>query len=84
MAEIKKSSGSAKRFGVRYGRTIRSKIGAIERDSRAKHPCPYCAKKKAKRLSSGIWHCLSCKAKFSGAAYTVKREVKSSEEVQHG
>jgi len=80
MAEEKKTSGSAKRFGVRYGRTIRKKIGDIEKDLRSKQKCPYCAKPKVKRLAAGIWQCRGCNAKFSGAAYTLKREVKAEVE----
>ncbi len=75
MAEVKKSAGSAKRLGVRYGRTIRQKIGNIERELRSKHICPYCAKPKVKRLAAGIWECRGCNAKFSGAAYAVKRKM---------
>ena len=72
----KKTSGPAKRYGVRYGRTIRQKVGDIEKSSRAKHKCPYCSKKKVKRIAAGIWECRGCNVKFAGAAYTLKREVK--------
>ncbi|MEK6917047.1 MAG: 50S ribosomal protein L37ae [Nanoarchaeota archaeon] len=62
---------SIKRFGSRYGRTTRLKYGAIEREQRALHKCPYCNQIKVKRLSTGIWHCKKCDSKFTGKAYTV-------------
>lgn len=77
MADVKKSSGSAKRLGVRYGRTTREKIGNIERTSRAFHSCPYCTKNTVRRLAAGIWQCRHCNSKFSGAAYKLHREIKS-------
>ncbi|MEK6887011.1 MAG: 50S ribosomal protein L37ae [Nanoarchaeota archaeon] len=76
MAEAKKSGGSAKRFGARYGRTTRSKISDIEKTMRNKIKCPYCSKMKIKRVAAGIWNCRNCNVKFSGAAYTLKKEEK--------
>ena len=69
MAE-KKRTGSVKRFGSRYGRTIRDKVGKIENLQRKLHKCPFCSKVKVKRLSAGIWQCKKCSAKFIGRAYT--------------
>ena len=74
--EIKKSAGSAKRFGVRYGRTTRYKIGQIEKTMRGNIKCPYCAKLKIKRIAAGIWTCRNCHVKFSGAAYALKKELR--------
>ena len=73
----KKTSGSAKRFGSRYGRSIRQKVWSIEKELRSKHKCPYCSKPKVKRLAAGIWECKGCNSKFTGAAYTLKKEIKS-------
>ena len=81
--EIKKTGGSAKRFGARYGRTTRYKIGEIEKTMRNKIKCPYCTKSKVKRIAAGIWNCRSCHVKFSGAAYTLKKEIKE-EVAEHG
>jgi len=77
MANKKKSSGSAKRFGVRYGRTTREKVGKIEKLVRSRQKCPYCSKNNVKRIALGIWNCRTCDAKFSGGAYTLKKEVKT-------
>jgi ribosomal protein L37AE/L43A len=58
-----------KRFGARYGRRIRQKLGKIEADSRAYHKCPYCHYKNAKKVAVGIFVCSKCKAKFASSAY---------------
>lgn len=74
---IPKSIGSVKRFGVRYGRTSRHNVGAIEREQRKSHLCPYCRKVKVKRASAGIWKCRSCGVKFTGKAYSVSHQGRS-------
>ncbi len=59
---------SAGRFGVRYGQRIKRKIAEVESKQRKKQVCPFC-KKRAKRLSKGIWECRNCGKKFAGHAY---------------
>ena len=70
---VKKNQNSAGRFGVRYGNTLRKKVGDIEKSSRGKHNCPFCGKEeKVKRKAYGIWKCYSCKKTFVGKAYSPK------------
>ena len=76
MAKIKKELGSIKRFGARYGRTLKLKLAKIEKEQRKKHKCPYCNSMHVKRLAVGIWFCNKCKAKFTGKAYTLAKEEK--------
>ena len=66
---------SVKRFGTRYGRTLKLKYGQIEVEQRKKHKCPYCAAVKVKRQAAGIWNCQRCKAKFTARAYTLQKKV---------
>ncbi|MFH1592409.1 MAG: 50S ribosomal protein L37ae [Candidatus Woesearchaeota archaeon] len=66
-----KKTGSAGRFGVRYGKTIRTKILQVEKKQRKKQVCPYCKKPKVKRLAMGIFKCGKCDSKFTGKAYYV-------------
>ena len=74
---------SAKRFGVRYGRRIRDKVGKIEAARRASTLCPYCRAKKAHRKAVGIWHCKKCDATFTGRAYTINNpKVKNQIRIQ--
>ncbi len=82
MAKTKKH-GSIKRFGPRYGRKLKNRLGAIEGARKKLDKCPYCLKKGVKRLSVGIWRCDKCESKFTGRAYTpgkivVKVESKES------
>jgi large subunit ribosomal protein L37Ae len=66
-----------KRFGARYGRTVKTNFGKIETEQRKLHKCPYCNKTSVKRLAVGIWNCRKCDAKFTGRAYTLKTESRS-------
>ncbi len=67
-----KKLGSAGRFGARYGRKTKHKINAVEKIQHAKHKCPFCRRTGIKRLSSGIWYCCKCDAKYAGKAYDPK------------
>lgn len=68
------STRSAKRFGVRYGRSIRLKVAQAEGQYRKKLVCPYCNKNAAKRMASGIYACKSCGSVFTGRAYGLATE----------
>lgn len=65
-----KKVGSAGRFGVRYGKTIRVKVAEIESRQRGRHVCPYCEKKQVRRVSLGIYTCRKCHSTFTGKAYS--------------
>jgi len=71
MAKKQKGLGPVKRFGPRYGRTVKHKLAKIEIEQKRKHKCPYCAKLKVKRVAYGIWLCGKCNSKFAAKAYTV-------------
>ncbi|MEK6905680.1 MAG: 50S ribosomal protein L37ae [Nanoarchaeota archaeon] len=62
---------STKRFGARYGPSLKKKFALAEAQQRAKHKCPSCNKMSVKRLATGIWKCLKCNVKFAGKAYTI-------------
>jgi len=66
-----KKVGSAGRFGARYGRKPRQRVAEIESKLKQWHKCPYCMKKRVKRVSIGIWKCKACESKFTGKAYTI-------------
>lgn len=65
-----KSNRVVGRLGVRYGRTVRKRLGQIEAELRKKHSCQSCGALKVKRISVGVWKCEKCGFTFSGAAYT--------------
>ena len=66
---------SSKRYGVRYGRKLREKVGKIEQEKRSDNVCPYCRYKKVKRVASGIWFCSKCSSRFTGRAYRIGKKV---------
>ncbi|MBT4334670.1 50S ribosomal protein L37ae [archaeon] len=70
MAKGKKKSGSAKRYGPRYGGPIRQKVSMIEAKQKKTYVCPLCRKLSVKRVSVGIWYCEKCNTKFAGGAYS--------------
>ncbi len=71
MAE--KHEKGIKRYGVRYGRTTKKKLGHIEAQQKKAHTCPYCRYPKVSRKSAGIWHCGKCKSTFTSRAYNVTK-----------
>ncbi len=71
--------GSTKRFGARYGRRIKEKLGKVELIRKKKQMCPYCAKQAVVRKSYGIWNCRHCNAEFTGYAYSVSKKSSAEE-----
>ncbi|MEM3402604.1 MAG: 50S ribosomal protein L37ae [Candidatus Hadarchaeales archaeon] len=57
-------------FGPRYGFTLRRRYAEIASKARQKYKCPSCSEKKLRRVSTGVWQCQKCGAKFAGGAYT--------------
>ncbi len=64
-----KVTGSAGRFGCRYGRFVRKRVADIEAISNALHRCPKCDMQSVRRKGTGIWECRKCDYKFAGGAY---------------
>lgn len=73
MVETLKHYRAVRRYGTRYGRRNREKVALIEVEQRKKHKCPICRYAQVTRLSTGIWQCNKCKAKFTSKAYTVSK-----------
>jgi len=71
---VKENVGSIKRFGARYGRTVKHRLSKVEKPMRTFQECPYCHAMKVKRLSIGIWECRKCSSKFTGRAYTTSEK----------
>jgi len=64
-----KKIGSAGRFGVRYGVTLKQKVSDIEKRQKAKHECPSCHKLAVKRQFK--WQCMRCDHTFTAKAYLI-------------
>ena len=75
----KKTLGSAKRYGVRYGATLKRKAAVIEAVQRSDQKCPYCNKLGARWRSVGIYECIKCDAKFTAKAYGVHKKITFAE-----
>ena len=70
MAEDTQSrTGSAGRFGARYGRVARKRVAEIEADMRDEHACPDCGEERVERQGTGIWQCGNCGYKYAGGSY---------------
>jgi large subunit ribosomal protein L37Ae len=80
MSNDKQSLGSVKRFGTRYGKTVKQRLANIEEKARQTYKCPYCRYKKVERQASGIWHCNKCDRTFTGKAYTVHEDITEDDE----
>jgi large subunit ribosomal protein L37Ae len=72
--------GSIKRFGARYGRKVKYKLGKIEEGKKSRK-CPYCHKSNVKRIAVGIWQCAKCNSKFSGGAYSTGERIMRAESI---
>ena len=77
----KKGSGSTKRFGARYGKTVKDKFEALETSQRKLYKCPSCSRQQVKRVGVGIWQCKKCGYKFASKAYTVTSVAKIKTDV---
>ncbi|MEE9594679.1 MAG: 50S ribosomal protein L37ae [Candidatus Hydrothermarchaeales archaeon] len=77
-----KKTGSAGKFGARYGMRTRKKWQEIDERQRKLHECPTCNRISVRRISTAIWECRKCGAKFAGGAYSpVTGAAKSIERV---
>jgi len=65
----KGSTGSAGRFGARYGRVSRRRVSQIEDEMNDDHTCPDCGADDVDREGTGIWQCGKCGYKYAGGTY---------------
>ena len=86
MATDRGRTGSAGRFGARYGRVARRRVADIEADMHEDHACPECGKTTVDRKGTGIWQCSFCEYTFAGGTYrpttpagkTVRRSLRAA------
>jgi large subunit ribosomal protein L37Ae len=68
--------GIAGRFGVRYGATLRKKVKEVLEKRYSDHTCPFCGHKgRVFRVSTGLWTCRKCGAKWAGGSYVPRTGV---------
>jgi large subunit ribosomal protein L37Ae len=86
MANNKRRTGSAGRFGARYGRVARRRVAEIESEMHDDHACPNCGDDGVSRQGTGIWECSGCGYTFTGGSYrpetpggkTVRRSIRAA------
>jgi large subunit ribosomal protein L37Ae len=78
-----KRFGSVKRFGPRYGRTLKDRLSVVEQEQKKNHRCPYCTYDRVRQLTVGIFLCTKCGSKFASKAFTVAKvaSIKTQEEL---
>ncbi|MDY0293695.1 MAG: 50S ribosomal protein L37ae [Candidatus Methanomethylophilaceae archaeon] len=72
MSKRTDKAGTSGRFGARYGVVVRNRVKTIEAAQKAKHECPVCHHMSVRRVSSGVWTCNHCGAKYAAEAYSPK------------
>jgi large subunit ribosomal protein L37Ae len=80
------TTGSAGRFGARYGRVARRRVSEIEAGMNEDHTCPECGEDRVDRAGTGLWECGACGYAFTGGAYqpetpggkTVRRSIRAA------
>ena len=70
MSKRTEKAETSGRFGARYGVVVRNRVKNIEAKQKMSHECPVCHHESVKRVSSGIWACRHCSAKFAAGAYS--------------
>lgn len=86
MADQQGRTGSAGRFGARYGRVARRRVTEIEAGMNDDHTCPECGEKRVDRQGTGIWECSYCGYTYTGGTYrpetpggkTVRRSIRAA------
>ncbi len=82
--EKQNKTGSAGRFGPRYGTKARERVRNVEEEMRKKHECPKCEGEKVNRIGTGIWKCNRCGTKFAAKAYKPTVTPMKKEDVEEG
>jgi large subunit ribosomal protein L37Ae len=61
--------GITRKYGTRYGASLRKIIKKFEVQQHAVYLCPFCGKQSVRRLAVGIWACKSCHKQIAGGAW---------------
>ena len=84
MAKRTKKVGITRKYGTRYGSSLRKIIKKFEITQHARYLCPFCGKVKwnydkllilfqqsVRRVSVGIWGCKACGKIIAGGAWSL-------------
>jgi len=68
-----KKVGITGKYGARYGSSLRKRTRLILEKMKGDSRCPKCQTKgTTRRISTGIWQCKKCDARFTGGAYYIE------------
>ncbi|KKN00176.1 hypothetical protein LCGC14_1140370 [marine sediment metagenome] len=68
-----KKVGITGSLGARFGSTLRKRTRLILEKMKGDIKCPRCETKgTTHRISTGIWYCKKCNARFTGGAYYIE------------
>eukprot|EP00808_Paulinella_micropora_P030385 g27658.t1 len=71
MGKRTKKVGVVRKYGTRYGASLRKVIKKVEISQHKSYVCGFCGKDTVKREAVGIWKCRVCKKVMAGGAYTL-------------
>eukprot|EP01015_Nassula_variabilis_P006053 TRINITY_DN145_c0_g1_i1.p1 TRINITY_DN145_c0_g1~~TRINITY_DN145_c0_g1_i1.p1 ORF type:complete len:146 (+),score=49.90 TRINITY_DN145_c0_g1_i1:140-577(+) len=71
MAKRTKKVGITRKYGTRYGASLRKIIKKFEIQQHARYLCPFCGKQSVRRVSIGIWQCRGCYKTVAGGAWSL-------------
>jgi len=95
MTKRTKKVGISRKYGCRYGSSLRKLMKKFETMQRQRYVCPFCGKAAIRKISVGIWRCKACKKKLAGGAWelttataatartTMNRQKKIREEINN-
>merc|ERR1712070_1352989 len=75
MTKRTKKVGIARKYGVRYGSSLRKLMKKFETMQRQRYVCPFCGKATVRKVSVGIWRCRACKKIMAGGAWSLTTSV---------
>lgn len=61
--------GITRKYGTRYGASLRKIIKKFEVAQHARYLCPFCGKVAVRRRAIGIWSCKACHKVIAGGAW---------------
>ena len=71
MGRKTKKVGVVRKYGTRYGASLRKQVKKIDISQHARYTCTFCGKDSVKREATGIWNCKACRKKIAGGAFVL-------------
>mmetsp|Transcript_33532 Transcript_33532/g.39046 ORF Transcript_33532/g.39046 Transcript_33532/m.39046 type:complete len:97 (+) Transcript_33532:16-306(+) len=69
MSKRTQKVGIVRKYGTRYGASLRKIIKKFEVQQHSRYFCPFCGKTSVRRQAVGIWRCNGCAKVVAGGAW---------------